>query len=419
MTLQPITLLELNNRIAQAIYQTPSVQDVWVTAETSDLRIAGKHCYLELIDKDPFTGGQRARLRATIWGKTFNELNAKFRNATGADLTSNIKIMVRISVSFHPSYGLSGNITDVDPSYTLGDLMRRRQEMLAKLQAAGIINNNRQLVWPEVPWRIAIISAPGAAGYGDFINQLYTNRHRLRFSTKLFAAVMQGDAAPQSIITALEQIAASETPFDCVVIIRGGGATGDLASFDNYELAANIALFPLPVIVGIGHERDVTLLDYVANMRVKTPTAAAEWLIDQGAKSLEKLRLIGQSILDAASRRIISHAKRLELIAGQIPELTMNVVKRNQLKVGKSVEDQIAHDTTTLLKRRLERIEGLANLIDALSPVATLRRGFSITRVNGIAITSPEQVPDGALVETSLANGTLITEKTNNNPLPF
>lgn len=408
---EPLSLLELNNRLGRAVASTPGLQNVWVTAETSDLRVAGQHCYLELIDKDPFTGAARARMRATIWGQNYARINGGFMAATGAPLSSNIKVMVLMSVTFHPVYGLSGNITDVNPEYTLGDLLRRRREMLARLQAEGILEQNRKLPWPVFPNRIAVISAPGAAGYGDFINQLYSNRHLLRFSTHLFTASMQGDNTAPSIIAALEQIAASSEEFDCVVIIRGGGATGDLAAFDNYELAANIALFPLPVVVGIGHERDITLLDYVANMRVKTPTAAAEWLIARGADALESLRSLGRDILDAASSRINREARRLEMIAGQLPELARNVVSRNSIRVGKDIEDRLLNDTSVLMKRRTERLDALAAIIDALSPQATLRRGFSITRVDGRAVTSPSQVHSGAEVITTLAQGTLITKK--------
>lgn len=408
---QPITLLELNNRLARTINAAQGVQNVWVIAETSDLRQSGAHCYLELIDKDPFTGQTRARLRATIWASVFNRINSTFREATGSNLASDIKIMAQLTATFHPIYGLSANITDINPEYTLGDLLRRRREMIARLEKEGIINNNKSLQWPQVAWRIAVISAQGAAGYGDFINQLYTNRLNLRFHTTLFTASLQGDNTAPSIINALEQIAASDTQFDCVVIIRGGGATGDLVAFDNYQLAANIALFPIPVIVGIGHERDVTLLDYVANMRVKTPTAAAEWLIAHGAEALENLRLIGAEILDTVTNRINLASRKLELFAGQIPEMLRNIIARNHQRLTEGIEQQLTSNIVTIIKQRRERIEALSHLIDALSPQATLRRGFSITRVNGIAISNSDQVPDGATVETTLANGILITKK--------
>lgn len=406
---ESITLLELNNRITKVINFAPGVRDVWVTAETLDLRVAGQHCYLELIDKDPESGTVRARMRATIWGTTFNRLNMRFIQATGAPLASNLKIMVRLTVTHHPVYGLAANITDLNPEFTLGDLMKRRREMLERLEREGILNNNRQLKWPTVPWRIAIISAQGAAGYGDFINQLYTNNHKLRFRSRLFPAVMQGESTAASVIGALEQISNCGEEFDCVVIIRGGGSTGDLASFDNYELAANIAMYPLPVIVGIGHERDVTLLDYVANMRVKTPTAAAAWLISRGADAIEHLRKIASDILDAASQRINSAARKIELYAGQIPELGRNIINKNQLRIGKVMEDQLLHDISTQLTRRQGNLNAYEAIIEALSPEATLRRGFSITRVDGKAITSAEEVPHGSQVVTTLADGEITT----------
>lgn len=412
-TPQPVSLLELNNRIARTITSTPSIQNIWVVAETSDLRITGQHCYLELIEKDSFTGAARARMRCTIWGSNFGHINANFAAATGSPLSSDIKIMAQLTVTYHPVYGLSGNITDINPDYTAGDLLRRRREMLARLESEGILKLNRELKWSETPWRIAVISAAGAAGYGDFINQLYTNRANLRFFTRLFPAFMQGDKTASSIINALDNIAKNDEIFDCVVIIRGGGATGDLSAFDNYELAANIAMFPLPVIVGIGHERDVTLLDYVANMRVKTPTAAAEWLIARGIDALERLRTIGRDILDAASQRINSNLRRIEFITGQIPELSKNVLVRNSMLIGSAIDDRLCHDISVLLKNKALQLDAYNTLIETLSPQATLRRGFSITRINGTAVTTPDQVPEGAIVSTTLAQGELTTIKTS------
>jgi exodeoxyribonuclease VII large subunit len=404
---QAIALLQLTKRISAAIASAPELTNVWVVAETSDLRVAGGHCYMELIEKDPDTGAQLARARATIWAARFNKINAEFREATGSYLASDIKVMVLASVSYHPIYGLSLNIVGVNPEYTLGDLLRRRREMIARLQAAGILNLNRELPWVQAPLRVAIISAAGAAGYGDFINQLYSNRYCLRFSTKLFQAVLQGDKTAPSIIAALEAIAAEQTMYDCVVIIRGGGATGDLAAFDNYELAANIAMFPLPVIVGIGHERDVTLLDYVANMRVKTPTAAAEWLISRAAEELERLYSTASEILAAASTSINNAQRRLEYISGQLPMLAMRQIERQQIHMGPMMADAICQATSRLITRHTDRLAALTALADSLSPEATLRRGFSVTRLNGRPITSAADVADGAVITTTLADGVI------------
>lgn len=407
MTPTAITLLQLNERVTATLAATPSLTGVWVTAETSDVRSSGGHCYMELIDKDPATGRARARLRATIWAARFARLNEVFRAATGSGITSDIKVMVCLSVSFHPIYGLSANITDIDPTYTVGDLLRRRREMIERLTAEGIIEQNRRLQWPAVPARIAVISARTAAGYGDFINQLYSNRYNLRFTTRLFPALMQGDGAPRSIVAALEAIAADSVDYDCVVIIRGGGATGDLAAFDDYVLAANIALFPLPVVIGIGHERDITLLDYVANMRVKTPTAAAEWLIGRGADALARLQTIATDIVGAATAAVGSAHRRLDFIAGQLPALTTGIIEKGRLRTGRQVADSIVQSVTNILARQGDRLKALGTLLDTLSPQATLRRGFSITRLDGHAVADPAQIPDGAVITTTLAQGTI------------
>ena len=282
-----ITLSRLTRMVGQALASAP-LQNVWVVAELSDLRLNHGHCYMELMEKDPATGSIMARMRAAIWASNFPSINATFMAATGRRLESGLKVMVCGTVNFHSAFGLSFVINSIDPAYTMGEAERRRREILQRLTAEKVIDLNRQLEWPDVALRIAVISASGAAGYGDFINQLYNNPSRLRFSTRLFQAVMQGDRTAASIIACLEAIASDVDSYDCVVIIRGGGATSDLLAFDDYDLAANVAQFPLPVIIGIGHERDTTVLDYVANMRVKTPTAAAEWLIGRGQQALDR-----------------------------------------------------------------------------------------------------------------------------------
>lgn len=378
-----ITLLDLTRRLAAAVSDA-AICDVWITAETSDLRCSGGHCYMELIQKNADSGATVARMRAAIWASRFAGLNAEFRMATGAPLASGIKIMARVTASYHPVYGLSLTVNDINPDYTLGDLLRRRREILAQLTREGVADMNRQLPWPEPVQRIAVISAAGAAGYGDFINQLYHNSQRLRFCTELFPAVLQGPKAPASIIEALDAIAAHIDDFDCVVIIRGGGATSELASFDDYQLAANVAQFPLPIIVGVGHERDVTILDYVANMRVKTPTAAAEWLISRGDAQLQRLRQLGTDLLRCVSDRLSGNRRQLAFIQGQIAPLVQGAIARNR-----------------------QLLDSTSRLLDALSPQATLRRGYSITRLDGHAVTSPDKLSDGQRITTVLAEGTV------------
>ncbi len=404
---EPVTLLELNRRLAAVVASTPGLQQVWTVAETSDVRIAGGHCYLELIQKDPDTGTAVARARATIWRSTYERLARRFRAATGADFASGIKVMVRATVNFHPVYGFSLNIDDLDPEYTLGDLLRRRREMIARLTAEGIIGRNRALPWPAVPWRVAVVSSRGAAGYGDFIHQLFTNPRRLRFSAELFPAVMQGADAAPSIVAALEAVAARRGDFDCVVIIRGGGATGDLASFDDYTLAARIALFPLPVIIGIGHERDITLLDYVAAMRVKTPTAAAEWLAARVGAALDRVADTGAEILRLAAERTAREAMRLEAARAELPLLARGIVLDRARRVGPDTVASLEQCITAMLTRHTDALRAAGHLIDALSPEATLRRGFSVTRIDGRALTSAADVAPGARLVTTLADGTI------------
>ena len=271
---QSISLLELTRRIAYLV-QAPETQNVWVTAELQDVNARGGHCYMELLQKDE-AGRQVARIRGCCWANIYGPLARRFYQATGQQFASGLKVMLKVSASMHPVFGLSLVVLEVNPEYTLGDLVRRRMEIINRLQKEGVLEMNRQLQWPKVVQRIAVISAKGAAGYGDFLNQLYHNPMRLRFHTELFQATMQGTSAPASIIDALSRIADRQEEFDGVVIIRGGGATSDLQAYEDYDLAVAVAQFPLPIAIGIGHERDITVLDWVANTRLKTPTAVAE-----------------------------------------------------------------------------------------------------------------------------------------------
>lgn len=420
-----ITLSQLNRRVAEAI-TTPSLQNVWVIAELSDLRINHGHCYMELMEKDAATGSVNARMRAVIWASAFPRLNAEFFEQTGRRLESGLKVMVRGTVSFHSAFGMSFVISAIDPSFTMGEAERRRREILQRLTDEKVIDLNRSLEWVDVPGRIAIISAPGAAGYGDFIHQLYTNPSHLRFTTRLFTAKMQGvDTAP-SVIAALEAIAADIDSYDCVVIIRGGGATSDLLAFDDYQLANNIAQFPLPVIIGIGHERDITVLDYVANMRVKTPTAAAEWLIARGDNALEQLRRLASDIMLSASDLIKGAQTHLAYIdstlrlapgaamqhaASSLQRSSMLLAETGARRIApefarlKATGQAIATATTGVLTRESDRMNGRQQLLQALSPAATLARGYSITTVNGHALRSIDALTPGSTVTTTLADG--------------
>lgn len=425
--MESVSLLQLQ-RLVASLVQRPETQNVWVTAELSDVAVRGGHCYMELLQKDD-RGLQVAKARGVIWASLYPSIDSQFYAATGQRFASGLKVMLRVSASMHPVYGFSLVVSAVNPEYTLGDLLQRRREILERLKREGILNLNRELKWATpVPQRIAVISAAGAAGYGDFMNQLHTNPSHLRFVTRLFPAIMQGNSAPPSIIAALDQVAAEADQWDCVVIIRGGGATSDLQAFEDYDLAANVAQFPLPVVIGIGHERDITVLDYIANTRLKTPTAVAEWLIAQGESSLTWLQNTGQRILQIASQRISGNKEQLAHAEGLLPVLAQGAVERSLTKLRKAaatldsvsarriqpqltrlqmIADSIPVSVLRAIERQRQLLDSRAELLEALSPHATLARGYSITRVNGRAVTDASQVKPGEVLETTLANGTL------------
>lgn len=419
------TLSEFNQLIANKVNYDPSLRG-WVVAETADLRVNGGHCYLELIEKDE-RNNAKAKIRAAIWANVFRSLDAKFFRATSQHLASNLKVMMYVTASFHPAYGMCLVVGDIHPEYTLGDAMAKRRENIERLTAEGIINLNRELAWAPVPQRIAIISARGAAGYGDFVNQLFSNKWRLRFSAKLFPALMQGASAADSIIEALRRVEAEADHWQGVVIIRGGGATSDLACFESYDLAAAVARCPLPVIIGIGHERDITLLDYVANMRVKTPTAAAEWLIERGINALGSLQDVALQMRRAITDRLQGHHRQLALYDGQLPALASAIITRAQSRLAqarsliasvasvriapqreklRSLGGAIASAADVALTRAKQQLQMQSQLLSALSPEATLRRGYSITRVDGRAVTDASALRPGQTITTTFASGT-------------
>lgn len=402
--IKALTLVELNRRISALIASDTALREQWVVAETSDLRRSGGHCYMELIEKDA-AGLPVARLRAVIWASQFLRLNAKFKDVTGSDLHTDLRIMVRVTVSFHPAYGLSAVISDINPEYTCGELERRRREILARLDAEGVSDMNRTLAVAEPCLRVAVVSARGAAGYGDFINQLFSSRSSIAFKVTLFEAVMQGESAPPSVISALEEIAAKSDDYDCVAILRGGGATGDMAAFDNYDLALNVCCFPLPVIIGIGHDRDRCVLDYIAAVSVKTPTAAAEWLVKRGEESLDRVRRLAADIYRLAGDRLSGAMRQIAYCEGQLPALAESVVSRAMTAVNERYATRIVDSVNKIITRHSDRLDALGQIVGALAPEATLRRGFSITRVGGRALTDAATLADGDEVETILAHG--------------
>ena len=329
-----LTLFELNTQVKDALLDAfPGA--VWVVAEVSELKEnRSGHCYLELIEKE---GNEIiARSRATIWSYTYRMLKPYFETTTGQLFTQGIKILVQATIEFHAAYGMSLNIKDIDPTYTVGDMALQRKEIIERLKNEGVFDMNKELELPLVPQKIAVISSATAAGYQDFMDQLENNEHGFRFHTKLFEAYMQGAEAVPSIIHALERIFQYEDFFDAVVIIRGGGATADLSSFDNYDLAMNITQFPLPVITGIGHEKDDTIVDLVAHTRLKTPTAVAEFLINGIERFYDHLLELENSIVQLSRETIDEQKDRLENIAENISYSVSGFIRQKQQQLSKS-----------------------------------------------------------------------------------
>lgn len=426
MSQQVVTLYGLTSLVANLIASHQGTQNVWVTAELSDVNRRG-HVYMELIEKNA-AGQAVAKARAVIWANVAQQIIGKFERATGQRFESGIKLMVRASVNMHPLYGMSLVITDINPEFTMGDLVRRRREILMKLKAEGILEDNRRLEWNVPALRIAVVSAAGAAGYGDFVHQLYSAG--FRFKTQLFEAVMQGDRTVPTVLDALEAIESEADRWDGVVIIRGGGATSDLAAFESYDLAARIACFPLPVIVGIGHERDVTVLDYVANMRVKTPTAAAEWLIQQASQQLDRLKMMAQQLHVTVSDRVSGQREQLSYFQASLPLVTSNYLTRKKTQLERAISS-VGNLSARRIAPGLQRLDGLAqrlqmlssaavnrqralldsrrSLLDALSPQATLKRGYTITLVGGVALKSAKDVAAGQTIVTCLHDGKIVS----------
>ena len=329
-----LSLSELNEQVHEAIAE--SLPDTyWVRAETSDVRVnaSSGHCYLEFIEKDPHTEQVVAKARGAIWSRTFNMLKPYFEETTGQAFVSGLKVLVKVSVEFHKLYGYSLTVYDIDPSYTLGDLVRKRMEIVRRLQEEGIFDLNKELPLSETPQRIAVITSPTAAGYEDFINQLVQNKAGYIFYTKLFPAIMQGEKTEESIIEALDRICSHTDHFDAVIIIRGGGSASDLSCFDAYLLAAHCAQFPIPVITGIGHERDDSIVDLVAHTRMKTPTAVAAFLISRMDEQAEQLEELQQALCAYVTETIALQQNELTLLTTKLPPSVTHQMERSRNKL--------------------------------------------------------------------------------------
>jgi exodeoxyribonuclease VII large subunit len=444
-TMKLSDLLEEFREVIQNSFQVPR----WISCEIMDIseNYSG-HCYLDLIEKDEKSDAVNARARATIWASSDRMLKPYFETSTGYELVSGIKILVLAKIEFHPVYGLSLNIQDIDPTYTLGDVERKKREIIQQLEKEGVLEMNKEIPLPLVPQKIAIVSSMTAAGYEDFVDQLLGNSYGYKFYIHLFPAVMQGENAEQSIIGSLEKIFEFESHFDAVVIIRGGGSKSDLACFDSYDLAYHVSQFPLPVITGIGHEQDDTITDLVAHTRLKTPTAVAGFFIDRLASFEGELMEI-QDLLINATRSVLNEQKlRLQLYHQKYVSGTVAMVHNWQQHLQKftgNILFQVQHQLRSnekLITRFLERLRSTAKqipqrkniesvhimqrfhqliynkmagegkrledyhrLLAYAEPGQILKMGFSISRKDGKALKDVKSMRPGNIVETELYRG--------------
>ena len=399
------SLLELNRLVRSTIEDTLCEQ-YWLEAEIGQIGENNGHCYLEFIQKVEGHNTPVARAKAKCWRNVWGSVRPYFEHTTGQTLTLGMKVLVLVHPDFHEAFGFSWIVDDIDPRFTLGDMARRRQEIIRQLKAEGVFDLNRELPLPLFTQRIAVISSSTAAGYGDFCRQLEENKRGFRFSVTLYESLMQGEGVEKSIISALDKINAHIDDYDCVVIIRGGGATSDMSGFDSLLLAENVANFPLPVITGIGHDRDECILDMVSHTRVKTPTAAAAFLID-------RLEQVARRIDDAADRitSYVQHRMEIEKIrlsraAERIPIL-FSLVKSKQENKMETLNQRIASAVQRLIDRRRHTLDILEQRTKSLDPTLLLQRGYSITLVNGHALRTPSAVKPGDIIVTRLADGTV------------
>lgn len=380
---QSLSLSELCSLIEESLHLTMP-ESFWVRAEIASLTERG-HCYMELVEKGD-KGLFAAKVRATCWSNTWSMVKAYFHQETDRLPAVGMQVLVQVAVSFHAVYGLSLNVLNIDPTFSLGDIARRRQLTLQRLEQDGIMDMNRSIKLPTVLQRIAVISNDTAAGYTDFCNQLEQNIHQLRFLTELFPAVMQGEQAAVSIVRALNKVAEREEEFDIVVIIRGGGATTDLSCFDDYDLAFHCAQFPLPICSGIGHTKDVSVVDMVVNTPLKTPTAVAEFLLSHNALQLELISRLRRQLADIAQQMVTNKRQRIE---------------STRMRLRFVIEQ-------TLLRER-SRITHLEQTLPLLSPEKLFKRGYTISMKEGKVVKSRSELHKGDKLTTIFADGETVS----------
>ena len=433
-----LTLYELNGLVREVI-ECEMPNEYWVEAELSECRESRGHCYMELIQKDEQNATPIAKASAKCWASKWMIVRPYFERTTGQQLHAGMKVLLKVYPQFHEAYGFSWIVTDIDPTYTLGDMARKRQEIIRQLKDQGIFDLQKDLHLPLFCQRIAVISSQTAAGYGDFCNQLSDNPYGFKFQTRLFPAIMQGEGVEQSIIAALERIFSEYSdfsdhsentvpPFDCVVIIRGGGATSDMSGFDTLALAENVANFPLPIITGIGHDRDESILDMVSHTRVKTPTAAATLLIDHLKIVHDAINNAQESITLFTRQKLSTLNSQLSTLQEMLPKL-FTIVKTRQeacieslyMRILSCIRETVisslgkinAFETRLpiLTDRRLmtekHRLQLMEEKAKNLDPTLLLQRGYSITTKNGKVVRYVEELQIGDDLETHLANGTV------------
>ena len=421
-----LSLYELNSLVRDVI--SMSLPDsYWVEAELSEAREGyGGHCYMELIEKDEHSNTPIAKAHASCWRNRWMLLKPHFERVTGQRIHAGMKVLLKVHAQFHENYGFSWIVDDIDPTYTMGDMARKRMEIIQTLKEEGVFDLQKELKLPMFCQRIAVISSATAAGYGDFCNQLADNGYGLQFTTALFAATMQGEGVEQSVISALNRINEEWENWDCVVIIRGGGATSDLSGFDTLALAENVANFPLPIITGIGHERDESVLDMISFQRVKTPTAAAAFLVDHLTEVYARIEDAQEAIVNYVKRRLQVERMKFERLSTQIPTLFSLVKVRqsnrldqllNRLKVKaeripadglhrlEMLEARLKEPVARKLERELHRVEMLSQRAIAQDPERLLSRGYSITLKDGKSIKDASQLKAGDEIETRFAKG--------------
>lgn len=400
-----MTLLELNGMV-RATLECGMPDEYWVEAELAEARETRGHCYMELVQKDGQTNTPVAKASAKCWKQTWAVLAPYFERTTGQPLHAGMKVLLRVYPNFHEAYGFSWIVTDIDPTFTVGDMARRRMEIIAALKEQGIFDMNRQLQLPMFAQRIAVISSETAAGYGDFYNQLADNSYGFKFSVTLFPAIMQGERVEQSVIAALEHIYDNVDDYDCVVIIRGGGATSDMSGFDTLALAENVAQFPLPIITGIGHDRDESVLDMVSCIRVKTPTAAAAYLISHLGEVNDLIDDCYERIIRSATMRMEMQKMRLANLSERIPRV-FSLVKVKQEARLDALNARLTSAIQHVLDRQKHRLEMLNQRAASLDPKILLKRGYSITLKDGKVVHDKEMLTPGDEIETIFEKGTI------------